>query len=166
MQSLQPSHSVSGPFNLLLSLKKSSTQSSYSPWFPLPFPGISSNCSHLLDLILPASLGTETFQWLLTAIGLALQALPLSGNGLLLGHLSYYSSYTWSPDEGGASYVQYVLRLPLVHTHALCLVSQPFSRPQTGTAYLENFPQCLFLPYATFLVYGTFIAVPSVCHMP
>lgn len=48
-----------------------------------------------IDLILLASLEPVTFQWLLTVMGtlgssvvLALQALTLSSNSLLLGHLS------------------------------------------------------------------------------
>lgn len=118
MQSLQASHSASGPFNLLLRLKKSSTQSSYRPWFPLPFPGISSNCSPLLGLILSASLGTETFQWLLIALGLASQALPLSGNGLLL-EISPTLHKLGLQMKEGFDYVKCVLGL-LLNTHALC----------------------------------------------
>ena len=122
MQSLQGSHSASGPFNLLLRLKKSSTQSSYRPWFPLPFPDISSNCSPLLGLILSASLGTETFQWLLIALGLASQALPLSGNDLLLGISPTTLHKLGLQMKEGFDYVKCVLGLPLLNTHALCLV--------------------------------------------
>lgn len=57
---------------------------------------------------------------------------------------------------------------PMLFADCVCSPeSQPFSRPQTSIARLENFPQCPILPYyAIFLLYTTFIAVSSVCHMP